>query len=162
MHWSPAAEVPVDGTGRRVAIVVARFNHEVTAKLADGARSALLAAGVAADRIALHWVPGAFELPLACRWAIESGRFDAVVALGCVIRGETDHYDYVCGEASRGITDAQLATGVPIGFGLLTCDTPEQAFARAGGAVGNKGEDAARAALEMLAVRDALDGNGRG
>ncbi|MBI5851496.1 MAG: 6,7-dimethyl-8-ribityllumazine synthase [Planctomycetes bacterium] len=166
MQVSSAAKAPIDGKGRRIAIVVARFNPEITERLAEGARRTLLAAGVAPDAITVLSVPGAFELPLACRWAIESGRFDAMVALGAVIRGETDHYDYVCGEASRGIADTQLATGVPIGFGLLTCDTPEQALARAGGSAGdgsagNKGEDAAHAALAMLALRDALDGSTR-
>ena len=158
MRVSPSTLPDQDGRNRRIAIVVARFNHEITEPLALGARRALLAAGVAEDAIAVYHVPGAFELPLACRWAIECGRFDAVVALGAVIRGETNHYDYVCGEASRGIADGQLATGVPIGFGLLTCDTVEQAVARAGGSAGNKGEDAALAALAMLALRRQIDG----
>ena len=161
MQVPSADRTPVDGKGRRIAIVVARFHNEITERLAAGARRALIAAGVAQDTVTVLSVPGAFELPLACRWAIETGRFDAIVALGVVIRGETDHYDYVCGEASRGIADTQLATGVPIGFGLLTCDTLEQALARAGGSTGDKGEDAARAALAMLALRDALDGSAR-
>lgn len=156
----PSAPRPaIDGRGRRVAIVVARFNHAVTDLLCRGAVAALREAGVASAATAVVWVPGAFELPLACRWLIDRGDQDAIVALGAVIRGETDHYDYVCGETARGLAELMRSTGVPIGFGLLTCDTPEQAFARAGGAAGNKGEDAARAALEMLAVRDRIAGD---
>jgi 6,7-dimethyl-8-ribityllumazine synthase len=149
---------PVDGRGRRIAICVARFNDLVTERLRTGARDALTAAGVAADAIVDLWVPGAFELPLAARWAAESGRFDAVVALGAVIRGGTDHYEHVCTQTSRGLVEVQLRTGVPIGFGLLTCADLDQALARAGGSDGNKGADAAQAALQMLAIRDALRG----
>ncbi|MBK8977830.1 MAG: 6,7-dimethyl-8-ribityllumazine synthase [Planctomycetes bacterium] len=144
------------GAGRRVAVVVARFNELVTDRLAAGARDALVRAGVAADAITVVHVPGAFELPLACRWALES--HDAAVALGCVIRGATDHYEHVCAQASRGVLDAMHGSGRPVGFGLLTCDTLEQALERAGGKAGNKGADAAYAALEMLGLRDALRG----
>ena len=105
--------------------------------------------GIGADRITVVLVPGAWELPLACRRLAEAGSHQAVVALGCVIRGGTPHFDYVCSEASRGVIQAALDTGVPVSFGLLTCDTMEQALDRAGGAVGNKGADAADAALEM-------------
>ncbi|MFO1051515.1 MAG: 6,7-dimethyl-8-ribityllumazine synthase [Planctomycetota bacterium] len=156
MRLSQDQSAPVDGKGLRVAIVTARFNHEATDKLCEGARRTLLASGVAPDAIESFAIPGAFELPLACSMVIGTGRFDAVVALGAVIRGDTDHYVYVCGEASRGVARVQLKTGVPIGFGLLTCDTAEQAFARAGGSAGNKGEDAALAALQMCALRRSL------
>ena len=156
MELASDSRPAVDGRGRRVAIVVARFNQAVTEKLLAGAQTALREAGVAKDAIAVVWVPGAFELPLAARWLIAAGGCDAVVALGAVIRGETDHYDYVCSETARGLAELMAATGVPIGFGLLTCDEPAQAFARAGGASGNKGQDAARAALEMLAVKDEI------
>lgn len=154
-HSSP---VDVDGRGRRVAIVTARFNDQVTSRMHAGARDALLRSGVAADAIREVQIPGAFELPLTCRWLAQSGRVDAIVALGCVIRGDTDHYEHVCTQASRGILDTMLATGVPIGFGLLTCETLEQALDRAGGKAGNKGADAALAALEMAALRADLSG----
>lgn len=134
--------------------MVARFNDLITERLERGARDALARSGIGADSITVVKVPGAFELPLACRWA--AADHDAVVALGCVIRGATDHYDYVCSQASRGCMDAMVATDKPVGFGLLTCETLEQALDRAGGKVGNKGADAALAALEMLDVRDRL------
>ena len=145
------------GGPRRVALVVARFYEELADRLVAGARAALAEAGVA--EVEEHAVPGAFELPLAARYAAESGRYDAVVALGAVIRGETDHYDYVCGEAARGIQEVQLRTGVPVGFGVLTVDTMEQALARVGGgAKRDTGRHAAEAALASLAVRDAVAG----
>jgi 6,7-dimethyl-8-ribityllumazine synthase len=140
------------GGGRRIAIVAARFNGEVVERLVDGATEALAAAGVSDDDVEVVWVPGAFELPLAARAAASSGRFDAVVALGAVIRGETAHFDFVAGEAARGLQDAALETGVPVSFGVLTTDTVEQAMDRAGGAFGNKGPDAAMAALEMIGI----------
>src|SRR5262249_43956326 len=114
------------------------------------------AAGVAAGRVHVTWVPGAFELPLAARTAAATGRYAAVVCLGAVVRGETAHFEYVAGEAARGIMDAGLQTGVPILFGVLTTDTIDQAMDRAGGSHGNKGWDAARAALEMVKVLDDL------
>ena len=144
------------GAGRRVAVAVSRFNDMVTERMLRGALAALAGAGVRDGDVTAVWVPGAFELPLTCRWLAESGRFDAVVALGAVIRGDTDHYEHVCTQAARGVLDAGLSTSVPVAFGVLTCDTLEQALARAGGSVGNKGADAALAALEMAALRDAL------
>jgi 6,7-dimethyl-8-ribityllumazine synthase len=146
-------QATADGRGLAIAIVVARFNPEVTGRLLDGARKALAAAGVAADAITVARVPGAFELPVACRWLAGSGRFDAVVALGAVIRGDTDHYEHICRAATDGILRVALDTGVPIGFGVLTCATEEQGLARAGGAAGDKGADAALAALEMARLR---------
>lgn len=149
----------IDGSGKRCAIVVGRFNDLVTDRLLHGAEATLVQLGVAADAIDVVWVPGAFELPLACRWLAETGKYDAIVAVGAVIRGATSHFDHVCNQSARGILDAGVATGVPIGFGLLTCETLEQALERAGSKGGNKGSDAALAALEMLAVRSAIDGS---
>jgi 6,7-dimethyl-8-ribityllumazine synthase len=140
-----------------VALCVARFYVELADKLEAGARAALSEAGVAeVDR---YDVPGAFELPLIARYAAQSGRFDAVVCLGAVIRGETDHYDYVCGEAARGIQQVQLETGVPCGFGVLTVDTMEQALDRVqGGSKRDTGRHAAEAAIASLAVKRELAG----
>jgi 6,7-dimethyl-8-ribityllumazine synthase len=137
------------GSGRRVAVVASRFNETVTRALVDGALDALVRHGVAFDDIDVIWVPGAWELPLAARHAMASDRYEAIVALGAVIRGDTPHFDYVAGEASRGLADASRDSEIPLGFGLLTCDTMEQALARCGGEHGNKGWDASIAALEM-------------
>jgi 6,7-dimethyl-8-ribityllumazine synthase len=141
----------------RVALCVARFYSELADKLEQGARTALADAGVVAvDRFE---VPGAFELPLVAKYAAEAGRHDAIVCLGAVIRGETDHYDYVCSAAADGISRVQLETGVPCGFGVLTVDTMEQALDRVGG--GSKrdtGAHAAEAALASLAVKRSLGG----
>ena len=140
--------------GGRFALVVGRFYEELAERLVAGAREALEEAGV--DGIDVFDVPGAFELPLAAKYAAESGRYAGVVCLGAVIRGETDHYDYVCAESARGIQDVQLRTGVPCGFGLLTVDDMEQALARAGGDKRHQGREAARAVLEMAALRERL------
>ena len=145
------------GSGRRVVIVASRFNETITRPLVDGALEALVAHEVAFDDIDVVWVPGAWELPLAARRALESGRYDALVALGAVIRGETPHFDFVAGEASRGLALVCIDAGIPIGFGLLTCDTMDQALARAGGVHGNKGWDAAIAALETTDVLDQIE-----
>ena len=131
-------------------MIVARFNDFITGRLADGAAAELRSLGVADDDLTLTWAPGAFELPLLAKAAAESGRFDCVVCLGAVIRGETDHYDYVCGGAAQGIGRASLETGVPVMFGVLTVDTLEQAINRAGGKSGNKGTETARAAVETV------------
>jgi 6,7-dimethyl-8-ribityllumazine synthase len=139
----------------RVALCVARFYANLAERLESGARAALEEAGVSG--IDAFDVPGAFELPVVAKFAAESGRYRAIVCLGAVIRGETDHYDYVCGEAARGIQQVQLETGVPCGFGVLTVDTMEQALDRvAGGAKRDTGRSAAEAALAALAVKDAL------
>jgi 6,7-dimethyl-8-ribityllumazine synthase len=137
-------------------VIAASFNEMVVRPLLDGALSCLRALDVADDRIEVVWVPGAFELPLAARTAARSGRFDAVVCLGAVIRGETGHYDLVAGEAARGIREAALETGVPVLFGVLTTETLDQALDRAGGAHGNKGWDAALAATQMVKALDDL------
>jgi 6,7-dimethyl-8-ribityllumazine synthase len=146
------------GHGRRFAVVASRFNETVTQKLVDGALDALVRHGTAADDVDLVWVPGAWELPAAARRLLATERYDALVAVGAVIRGDTPHFDYVAGEASRGLSDASAAFETPIGFGVLTCDDMAQAEARAGGEHGNKGWDAALAALEMADLFDRLDG----
>ena len=145
------------GTGRRIAVVASRFNENITRPLVDGALDALVRHGTAFDDIDVVWVPGAWELPIAVRRAMASERYEAVVALGAVIRGDTPHFDYVAGEASRGLSEASRDSDIPLGFGLLTCDTMEQALARAGGEHGNKGWDAALAALEMADLLDQMD-----
>jgi 6,7-dimethyl-8-ribityllumazine synthase len=145
------------GEGRRFAVVASRFNQHVVERLVDGALDALTRHGAAVDDIDVVWVPGAWELPLAARRALASERYNALVAVGAVIRGDTPHFDYVAGEAARGLARASEEFDTPIGFGLLTCDTDEQAEARAGGAHGNKGWDAALAALEMADLFDRLD-----
>lgn len=140
---------------RRVALCVARFYEELANRLETGARDALNAAGV--TEIDRYDVPGAFELPLVAKYAAQSGRYQAVVCLGAVIRGETDHYEWVSASVAQGITDVQLETGVPVGFGVLTVDTMEQALDRvSGGAKRDTGSHAAQAVLASLAVREQL------
>lgn len=143
------------GKVRTVGIAVARFNEVVTERLLDGALTTLRAHGVRDDAILVTWVPGAFELPMACRWLAERG-CDALLMLGAVVKGGTDHYEHVC----RGVTDGAMCvgldTGLPLGFGVLTCATMEQALARAGGEHGNKGTDAAIAALAMADLAQQL------
>jgi 6,7-dimethyl-8-ribityllumazine synthase len=141
----------------RFAIVAARFNALVTQALLAGCRDALTRHGVAEDRIDVAWVPGSFEVPLVARRLAAGGRYAAVVCLGCVIRGETSHYDHVAGQAAAGVMQAGLATGVPVIFGILTTDTVEQALNRAGLKSGNKGADAALAAIEMVNLLSRLD-----
>jgi 6,7-dimethyl-8-ribityllumazine synthase len=138
--------------------VVSRFNETITQRLLDGALDALVRHGVAFDDVDVYWVPGAWELSAAARRVAASERYDTLVALGAVIRGDTPHFDYVAGEASRGLAAASADFDVPIAFGVLTCDTMAQAEARAGGEHGNKGWDAALAALEMADLFDQVDG----
>jgi 6,7-dimethyl-8-ribityllumazine synthase len=138
------------GRGRRFAVLASRFNEVITQRLVDGALDALVKHGVVFEHVDLVWVPGAWELPAAARRVLVTERYDALVAVGAVIRGETPHFAYVAGEASRGLADASAEFDTPIGFGLLTCDNMAQAEARAGGDHGNKGWDAALAALEMV------------
>jgi 6,7-dimethyl-8-ribityllumazine synthase len=141
----------------RVAIVVARFYEELAERLVAGARGVLIdAGGVAEDDIDVLDVPGAYELPLAAKFAAESGRYVGVVCLGAVIRGQTSHYDYVCGESARGIQDVQLSTGVPCSFGVLTVDTLDQALARSGGDKRDSGRHAAEAVLALLRIKQRL------
>ena len=141
-------ELP-DGTGLRVAVVAARFNLPIVERLVDGAVAALREAGV--DDVATHWVPGAFELPVVLDQLARGGA-DALVALGAVVRGDTPHFDFVAAEAARGAARVALDHRVPVGFGILTTDTWEQAEARAGGAEGNKGAEAALAAVETAVL----------
>ena len=139
-----------DCAGRRFAVVVARFYPDLADMLVAGARRALAACNVAESDVDVFVVPGCFELPLACRNLFETRRYHALVALGVVIRGETPHFDYVAGECARGIMDVQLTTGAPIGFGVLTVETYEQAQERADPKRGDKGHDAAIAAATLL------------
>ncbi|HWJ16495.1 MAG TPA: 6,7-dimethyl-8-ribityllumazine synthase [Gemmatimonadaceae bacterium] len=145
------------GQHRRFAVVASRFNQAIVERLMDGALDALVRHGVSLDDVDTVWVPGAWELPIAARRLLASERYEGIVAVGAVIRGDTPHFDYVAGEASRGLAQASAEFDTPIGFGLLTCDNQEQAEARAGGAHGNKGWDAALAALEMVDLFDRLD-----
>jgi 6,7-dimethyl-8-ribityllumazine synthase len=144
------------GSGMRFAVIVSRFNSFITERLSSAALDALAQAGVADGDVDVMRVPGAFELPLAARKAGESGRYDAAIAIGCVLRGETAHYDYVCSETSRGLQLAQMDTGVPVIFCVLTCDTLEQAIDRAGLKGGNKGHEAGLAAVEMARLSQNL------
>jgi 6,7-dimethyl-8-ribityllumazine synthase len=145
-----------EARGRRFAVAAARFNAVVTQRLVEGALSAFRRHGVSDEDVETAWVPGSFELPLVARRLAHSGRFDAVVCLGTVIRGETAHFDYVAGEAARGIQQVTLETDVPCIFGVLTTESLEQALDRAGGKHGNKGWDAAMAAMEMAGLLESL------
>jgi 6,7-dimethyl-8-ribityllumazine synthase len=134
----------------RFALVAARFNGFVVEHLLAGAQDALRRHGVPDDAVEVAWVPGSYEIPLVARRLAATGRYAAVICLGAVIRGDTDHYDHVAGEAARGVAQAALATGVPVIFGILTCDTLEQAINRAGAKAGNKGFEAGLTAIEMV------------
>lgn len=146
-----------DGVGRRVAIVAARFNGSVTSKLVEGAILGLTSHGVDGQDIDLAWVPGAFEIPSVASRLAHSGRFDAVICLGAVVRGETAHFDLVAAEAARGVATASMRSGVPVIFEVLATEDMAQAEARAGGAHGNKGHEAALAALEMASLMQSLE-----
>ena len=146
---SSSAIPDLDGSGLRIAIIGARFNDHIVTNLRDGALRGLERLGVADSDIIESWVPGAFELPLAAKVLAETGKVDAIICLGTVIKGDTPHFDYVCGEAARGIQDAQLATGIPVMFGVLTVNTEQQAIDRSGPGIDNKGDEAAVGAVEM-------------
>jgi 6,7-dimethyl-8-ribityllumazine synthase len=146
----------INGKQSHIAIVVSRFNQLITQNLLLGATDTLTRHGVADDDITVAWVPGAFELPLLCQQLAQTGQYHAVLALGCVIRGATTHYDIVCNQTASGIMSVGLKTNVPIILGLLTTETIEQALERCGTKAGNKGSDAALAALEMLGVLSQL------
>jgi len=143
-------------SGLRFAIVVSRFNEEVTEGLLEGARRALAEAGVREDDVVIVRVPGAFEIPVAARRVAESGRFDAVICIGCLIKGETMHFEFIASAASQGIAAAATETGVPMALGVITTLTEEQAQERAAAGPGNKGGEAARAAIEMATLFRAL------
>jgi 6,7-dimethyl-8-ribityllumazine synthase len=151
----PATTDAMAGTTDVYAACVGRFYEELAERLVEGARRVFEEAGVTME---VHDVPGAFELPLAARYCADTGRYAGVACLGAVIRGETDHYDFVCSEAASGIARVALDTGVPCAFGVLTVETMEQAFARSGGGKRHQGEDAARAVLRMAALRRELRG----
>ena len=149
-------ESSVDVSRLRFGVVVGRFNQLVSAKLLEGCIAELERRGADPDRIHVAWVPGAFEIPLAARVLAASGRYDAIVALGAVIRGGTPHFDYVCSGVTDGVREVMRDTSVPVAFGVLTCDDADQALARAGGAEGNKGAEAALAAIEMARLAPRL------
>ena len=140
----------LDGSGYRFAVVASRFNSEIVDGLIGGVRSALTEAGVNWDRVAVFRVPGAFEIPLVAKKVAESGKYDAVVAIGCLIRGETPHFEYISNQTSLGIGQVALETGIPVTFGVITVNSDEQAIARSGAGEGNKGYEAATAAVEMV------------
>jgi 6,7-dimethyl-8-ribityllumazine synthase len=139
----------LDARGLHVALVVSRFNHLISVRLLDSARETLVEHGLDASDMELFWVPGAFEIPLVARRLAQSGRFDAIVALGSVIRGGTPHFDYVCRGVTDGVREVMRESDIPVGFGVLTTDDIDQALARAGGSAGNKGGEVALAAIEM-------------
>ena len=145
------------GEGKKFALVTSRFNDFITDKLVGGALDALVRSGVDDDDIDLLKVPGAFEIPLVAKKAVDTGKYDAVICLGAVIRGSTSHYDYVCAEASKGIAQVSLDSGTPVIFGIITTDTIEQAIERAGTKAGNKGWSAAVSAVEMANLMDTLN-----
>lgn len=140
----------------KVGIVVARFNEFITSRLLGGAEDALKRHGISEGNVEVAWVPGAFEIPLIAKKMAESGKYDAVITLGTVIRGSTSHYDYVCNEAAKGVSSASMTSGIPVIFGILTTDTIEQAVERAGTKAGNKGWEAAVSAIEMANLMKSL------
>ncbi|WP_073996509.1 6,7-dimethyl-8-ribityllumazine synthase [Arcanobacterium urinimassiliense] len=139
-------------SGKKFGIVVSRFNDFITARLLEGALDGLRRHGVAEADVEIAWVPGAFEIPLLAKKMAESGKYDAVICLGAVIRGSTSHYDYVCNEAAKGIAQVSMESGIPVMFGVVTTDTITQAIERAGTKAGNKGYDAALGAIEMVNI----------
>lgn len=145
-------EEPLDASGFRFAVAVAEFNHEITERLLEGTRKCFAEHGVPAEAVDVHWVPGSFELPLAVQRLAGTRAYHAIVALGCVVRGETPHFDYLAQATAYGLQRVALDAGVPVAFGVLTTDDFAQAEARAGGERGNKGWDAARTAIEMAAL----------
>lgn len=145
-------------SGKKIAIAVSRFNEFITRRLLDGALDQLKRHGMKEEDIEIAWVPGAFELPVACLAFAESGKYAAVISLGCVIRGDTDHFEHVCNAAAKGIEDVAVKTGVPVVFGMLTCENLEQAIHRAGAKMGNKGGEAAVTALEMADLIQSMKG----
>lgn len=157
-----ASKQVCDGKGLQIGLVASRYNGAIVENLVRGAREALRECGVAEGDVALVWVPGSFELPLAAKKMAESGAYHAIVCLGCVIRGGTSHYDLVCAEAARGISNASLATGVPAIFAVVTTDTLEQAEERSGAKMDNKGYEGGLAAVEMATLVRALERPGSG
>ncbi len=146
----------LNAAGRKFAVIAGRFNSFITRQLVAGAEDCLVRHGASSDDIALFWVPGSFEMPLAAKRCASSGKFDAVICVGAVIRGETPHFEYVASEAAKGIAQVMLSTDVPVIFGVITADNVEQAIDRAGVKAGNKGSDAASAAIEMVDLLGAM------
>jgi 6,7-dimethyl-8-ribityllumazine synthase len=153
---SEVISAKLDAGPHRFALVVARFNEFITTRLVEGALDELTRHGADADHVTQVWVPGSWEIPLAAQKLAQSGRFAAVICLGCVIRGQTPHFEYVAAEVAKGIAQVSLSTGVPVTFGVVTADALEQAIDRAGAKTGNKGADAARAAIEMANLMTVL------
>lgn len=151
-------EGKMTGKGMKVGIVAARFNEFITSKLLGGALDMLRRHEVAEEDITTAWVPGAFEIPVIAKKMAESGKYDAVICLGAVIRGSTSHYDYVCNEVSEGIAQVSMGNGLPVMFGVLTCENIEQAIERAGTKAGNKGAECANGAIEMVNLMRELEG----
>ncbi|MCA6070854.1 MAG: 6,7-dimethyl-8-ribityllumazine synthase [Endomicrobium sp.] len=142
----------LNAEGKKIALVVSRFNEFITSKMIDGAEDMLKRHGVVDDNISVYWVPGAFEIPVVAKKIVESGKVDGVICLGCVMRGATPHFDYVSAEVSKGIASVGLQGAIPVIFGVLTTDSIEQAIERAGAKAGNKGADAAMCAIEMISL----------
>lgn len=142
--------------GEKFCIVISRFNEFIGSKLLSGAKDELVRHGVSEDNITVVWVPGAFEIPIVAKKCAKSGKYNAIITLGAVIKGSTSHYDYVCAEVSKGVASVSLETEVPVIFGVLTTDNLEQAIERAGTKAGNKGSDAAKAAIEMSNLLSSL------
>jgi len=156
-NMSKVFEGQLDARGLKFALVLSRFNSFITERLLEGAKDAIIRHGGAEENLTIVRTPGAFELPLAAKKLAGGGKYDAVIALGAVIRGSTPHFDYVAAEVSKGLASVSLDTGVPVAFGVLTCDTIEQAVERAGTKSGNKGFDAAMTAMEMVNLFKELD-----
>lgn len=155
---APVSRLPSVDTSARYAVVAARFNEPISRRLVEGALHAFAAAKVSEERVEVHWVPGSFELPQAAHHLALSGRYAGIVCVGVVIRGQTPHFEHVAREAASGIRQVALATGVPTGFGVITTLDEEQAWARAGGSVGNRGEEAAAAVIEMVGFVQSVRG----
>ena len=156
----PEHHASLSGEGRCFTVVVSRYNEMITSRLKDAAVDCLVRHGTPESNIDIYWVPGSFEIPLVCLKLAQSGRFDGIIALGAVIRGGTSHFEHVAGQVSRGVAQVQLATGVPVSYGVITADTLEQAIERAGAKAGNRGWDAALSALEMSNLADTITATG--
>lgn len=146
----------LNASGKRFAIIVSRFNELITQRLLDGAQDRLIRSGVKKENFDIVWVPGSFEIPLIARKLVRTKKYDAIICLGAIIKGETPHFDYIASESAKGIAQVSLESGIPIEFGIITAETAEQAMERAGIKRGNKGAQAAEAAVEMVNILDQL------
>ncbi|MFH1230789.1 MAG: 6,7-dimethyl-8-ribityllumazine synthase [Planctomycetota bacterium] len=149
-------EGSLNATGKRFAIIVSRFNELITQRLLDGAQDRLIRSGVKKENFDIVWVPGSFEIPLIARKLVRTKKYDAIICLGAIIKGDTPHFDYIASESAKGIAQVSLESGIPIEFGIITAETAEQAMERAGIKRGNKGAQAAEAAVEMVNILDQL------